>query len=295
MTVLPKKKPVWLKKKIPTGPNYRRVNQLLTQYSLHTVCQEARCPNRLQCFQQGTATFLLLGEICTRNCRFCAVKQGSPEPLDLQESYHIAKVVQELGLSFVVLTAVTRDDLPDGGADIFYQTIQKLRDNNPDIKVEALVPDFCGSPKALERVLASNPNVLNHNMETVADLYADIRPQADYERSLELLARAAKHCPDTIIKSGLMLGLGESDDGLVRVMEDLLQAGCTVLTLGQYLQPSTEKAPVARYLHPDEFALFHEKGLSMGFTEVVAGPYVRSSFLAKEAFYKAIKTKKGAT
>ncbi len=284
------KKPAWLKKKIPTGPNYRRVNKLLNQYALHTVCQEARCPNRLQCFQQGTATFLLLGEICTRNCRFCAVKQDKPEPPDFQEPDHIAKVVKELGLSFVVLTSVTRDDLPDGGATMFFETIQKLRGNNPDIKVEALVPDFCGSLNALAKVLASRPNVLNHNVETVPDLYTTIRPLADYERSLELLARASKQCPGTIIKSGLMLGLGENDEGILGVMGDLLQAGCTVLTLGQYLQPYAGKAPVARYLHPDEFAMLRDKGLSMGFTEVVAGPYVRSSFLAKEAFYKATKS-----
>jgi lipoic acid synthetase len=281
------KKPSWLKKRVPTGPNYQKVQTLLNGYALRTVCREARCPNCSECFHQGTATFLLLGDICTRNCHYCAVKQGWAHPPDREEPRRVADAVRELGLSFVVLTSVTRDDLPDGGAAHFHKTVSAIQARNPDVWVEVLIPDFQGSFQALERVLKSGPAVLNHNLETVPRLYPTVRPRADYDRSLRLLAKARTDSNGTVVKSGLMLGLGETDEEVVRVMEDLVGVGCHVLTLGQYLQPLSGKVPVARYLHPEEFEGLRERGLSLGFCEVVAGPFVRSSFQARRAFLKA--------
>ena len=281
------RKPEWLKKKIPAGPNFQRVNRLLSLHDLHTVCQEARCPNRSQCFHRGTATFLLLGDVCTRACRFCAVKGGNPVPPDPGEPERIVKAVRKLKLSYVVLTSVTRDDLPDGGANHFNRTVGALLEHVPGIRTEVLIPDFAGSADALQHVINAGPSVVNHNIETVPRLYAEIRPEADYSRSLELLQRAHAFSNSVVTKSGIMLGLGEIRTEVVHVMEDLREAGCSVLTLGQYLQPLPEKTPVARYLPPEEFAGLRELGLSMGFAEVVAGPFVRSSYEAEEAFRTA--------
>lgn len=282
-----KKKPDWLKVRIPSGPNYGKVNRLLSSQALHTVCQEARCPNRSQCFHQGTATFLLLGDVCTRTCCFCAVRNGKPEPPDPGEPERVVKAVKELKLSFVVLTSVTRDDLADGGASHFSLTLGALIEHVPGIGTEVLVPDFLGSAHALEGVLEAGPSVLNHNVETVPRLYREIRPEADYSRSLRLLQRAHRSSPGLVTKSGIMLGLGENHEEVIRVMEDLRAAGCSVLTLGQYLQPQPGNVPVSRYLPPQEFSFLRGVGLSMGFVEVVAGPFVRSSFRAEEAFRNA--------
>ncbi len=281
------RKPEWLKKEIPPAGNIRRLNRLLSGHHLHTVCREARCPNRPECFHRGTATFLLLGDTCTRNCRFCAVKTGNPQPQDPDEPGRVARAVQEMNLSYIVLTSVTRDDLPDGGASQFNRTVRRLRERIPGLHAEVLIPDFQGSEDALEMVVRSGPSVLNHNVETVPSLYEHVRPEADYQRSLDLLKHAHERSSDLVIKSGLMLGFGENRKEVVRVMEDLLNAGCRVLTLGQYLQPSSGNIPVARYLAPEVFDHFRRVGLSMGFAEVVSGPFVRSSFQAAEAFEKA--------
>jgi len=283
------RKPDWLKKPLPTGPNPRRLQSFLADRALHTVCREARCPNRAECFDRGTATFLLLGDRCTRKCAFCAVKHGLPDPPDPEEPRRIAQAVRSLNLSYVVLTSVTRDDLPDGGADHYCRTIQGLLASMPEIRVEALIPDFQGRSESLRRVALSGLAVLNHNLETVPRLYPGIRPQADYRRSLDILERA-RGCSDSLItKSGLMLGLGEEPEEVWQAMGDLREAGCEVLTLGQYLQPCKGKVEVQRYLPPEEFSRFREAGLSLGFAEVLAGPFVRSSLRAEESFREAVR------
>lgn len=261
----------------------------MTDLHLHTVCREARCPNRPDCFHRGTATFLLLGDVCTRNCRFCAVKNGKPAPQDPDEPERVARAVQEMNLSYVVLTSVTRDDLPDGGASQFSRTTRILLELIPGVRVEVLIPDFQGSVRSLEQVVQAGPSVLNHNVETVPRLYGQIRPEADYVTSLELLKRAHGLSPHLVIKSGLMLGFGEERREIIRVMEALLESGCRILTLGQYLQPLSGKTPVVRYLPPEEFQCLRRTGLSMGFDEVVAGPFIRSSFRAAEAFSKTLE------
>lgn len=281
------RKPAWLKKRVPTGPAYGRVIRLLRDRALHTVCEEARCPNRSQCFHAGTATFLLLGDRCTRGCAFCAVRHGPTGPPDPREPARVAEAARELGLRFVVLTSVTRDDLPDGGAAHFAATVRETLQDGDEREVEALVPDFQGSAASLETVLAARPSVLNHNVETVPRLYASLRPQASYRGSLELLRRAASRGPGCVTKSGIMLGLGEMRSEVLGVMEDLRQAGCAILTLGQYLQPLAGKAAVERFVPPEEFEALRTEGLSMGFAEVVAGPYVRSSYRAAEAYAHA--------
>jgi len=246
---------------------------------LHTVCEEARCPNRTHCFAQGTAAFLLLGDTCTRHCAFCAIRQGAPSPPDPGEPLGVAERAAALGLGYVVLTSVTRDDLPDGGAGQFALTIEALRLRIPEAGVEVLTPDFQGSREALALVLEAKPDVFNHNLETVPRLYPEVRPEADYGRSLDLLRRA-EGVPR---KSGLMLGLGETPEELERVFEDLLGAGVDWLTLGQYLRPTRHQLPVQRYLHPDEFEALGAKARDMGFRRVQAGPLVRSSFEASRA------------
>lgn len=284
-----KRKPDWLKQRLPSGPDFEKIKGMIGGDRLHTVCQEAGCPNIWECFSHHTATFLIMGSRCTRNCRFCAVAEGPREPPDPREPARVANVARQMGLKYVVVTSVTRDDLPDGGAGIFAETIEKIRQQIPEACVEVLIPDFQGSRKALETVLNAHPEVLNHNIETVPRLYPDVRPQADYRRSLELIRRAHESEATPITKSGLMLGLGERREEISRTLEDLLEAGCRVLTLGQYLQPSKDHLPVIRYIPPEEFEEWRKTALGMGFAEVASGPFVRSSYHAKELFQE-IKT-----
>ena len=281
-------KPPWLKRRIPSGATYQEVRRLLKHGCLHTVCEEACCPNLGECFSQGTATFLILGDRCTRNCRFCAVGHGPVGPPDPHEPQRVAEAVKAMTLKYVVITSVTRDDLPDGGAGLFAQTILAVRENAPGSMVEVLIPDFQGDDEALKKVLEARPDVLNHNVETVPRLYPTVRPGAIYERSLRLLKRAGQIVPSVARKSGLMLGLGESDDEIARTLQDLVEAGCTMVTLGQYLQPSRDHLPVERFVLPEEFDRWKETALRMGFTEVASGPFVRSSYHARE-LYQALQ------
>ena len=280
-------KPPWLKKRLPSGPDFENVKVLINKSRLHTVCQEAKCPNIWECFSKHTATFLILGERCTRNCRFCAVTHGPLTPPDPKEPARVAKAAQAMSLQYVVVTSVTRDDLPDGGAGLFAHTIREIRNRMPHTKVEVLIPDFQGNAQALETVLKAHPDVLNHNIETVPRLYSTVRPEAIYARSLELLKRV--HIFNTTIptKSGLMLGLGETSDEIHRTLQDLLEAGCRILTLGQYLQPTHKQLPVTRFVTPDEFNHWQKIAYGLGFSEVASGPFVRSSYQAHELFQAA--------
>jgi lipoic acid synthetase len=275
------RKPPWLKVPFPGGAQYLRVKGLLRSSGLHTVCEEARCPNVGECFEGGTATFLILGDICTRACAFCAVNSGRPAGLDAAEPLRVARAASRLGLRHAVVTSVTRDDLPDGGASIFAATIRAIRRLSPGTSVEVLIPDFQGSRDALAAVMAARPDVLNHNLETVPRLYRRVRPRAVYGRSLDLLARAKEMDGDVKTKSGLMVGLGEEREELLAVMADLVAVGCQVLTIGQYLQPTARHLPVARYYHPDEFAELAREGRRLGFRHVESGPLVRSSYHAE--------------
>jgi len=278
------KKPAWLKRRLPSGPGFEKVRALIDNCHLHTVCQEAKCPNIWECFSRKTATFLILGDRCTRNCRFCAVAHG-PEILpDPNEPEHVASAVHQLKLAYVVITSVTRDDLPDGGAGHFARTIQALRNRCPKVCIEVLTPDFHGNHDAWQTVLDSRPDVLNHNLETIQRLYPTVRPEADYKRSLDLIRYVADNNKDISTKSGLMLGLGETREELLTVFADLVHAGCEILTLGQYLQPSKTHLPVARYVPPEEFEELKNIALEAGFREVAAEPFVRSSYRAKELF-----------
>ena len=277
-------KPPWLKKRLPSGPDFENVKVLINKSQLHTVCQEAKCPNIWECFSKDTATFLILGDRCTRNCRFCAVTHGPLTPPDPTEPARVAKAAQAMRLQYVVITSVTRDDLPDGGAGIFADTILEIRNWMPDTKVEVLIPDFQGDAQALETVLKAHPDVLNHNIETVPRLYATVRPEAVYASSLVLLKNARAFDPAIPTKSGLMLGLGETSDEIHQTLEDLLDAGCHILTLGQYQQPTHKHLPVARYVTPNEFDHWQKIAYDLGFSEVASGPFVRSSYNAHELF-----------
>ena len=279
-------KPPWLKKRLSSGHTYNKVVRLLRECSLHTVCEEALCPNMGECFSKGTATFMILGDHCTRNCRFCAVPHGVPEPPDKEEPQKVANAVKELGLRYAVVTSVTRDDLPDGGARHFAETISAIKNQNPGIQVEVLIPDFQGSEDDLKTVVAAAPHVLNHNVETVPRLYPQVRPQAFYHRSLQLIQRVESINPAVAAKSGLMLGLGETHDEVARALQDLLGAGCRLLTLGQYLAPSKDHHPIVAYVSPDEFLRWEKTAYKMGFKGVASGPFVRSSFHAGEMFQK---------
>ncbi len=278
------RKPDWLKQRLPTGSDFEKIKGMIHKDRLHTVCQEAGCPNIWECFSNHTATFLIMGSRCTRNCRFCAVTEGPLEPPDPAEPAKVAKVARQMKLKYVVVTSVTRDDLPDGGAGHFAETIEKIRTEIPDVCVEVLIPDFQGSKEALATVLDATPDVLNHNIETVPRLYPEVRPQADYQRSLDLIHRAREYDPGLITKSGLMLGLGEYPAEIKGTLEDMLNAGCHMLTLGQYLQPSKVHLPVKRYIPPEEFDEWRKTALEMGFMEVASGPFVRSSYHARELF-----------
>ena len=247
------RKPAWLKKTLPKESEYEKVRALLSKSKLHSVCQEAKCPNIWECFSQETATFLILGDHCTRNCRFCAIAHGPSEPPDPEEPARVGEAAKGMGLSYVVVTSVTRDDLPDGGAGLFAETIKEIRKKMPNALVEVLIPDFQGNTDALQTVLDAGPNVLNHNLETVPRLYPSARPEAVYDRSLDLLKNARAHTLHIPTKSGLMLGLGESPEEVEITLKDLLGVGCSILTLGQYLQPSKEHLPVERFIPPEEF------------------------------------------
>ena len=273
------RRPDWLKAKIPSGENYARLKNLIETKKLHTVCEEARCPNMGECWNHGTATFMILGDICTRSCGFCAVKTGKPTELDAQEPYRVAEAVRTMGVRYAVITSVNRDELFDGGAQIFAETIRQIRKVNPNTKVEVLIPDFKGDEFALNIVLDAFPDVLNHNIETVPRLYPTVRPQANYQRSMVLLQRAKKR--GFVTKTGLMLGIGEESEEVINVMKDLREIHCDILTLGQYLQPTKEHLPVHRYVHPEEFKMLKEEGLRMGFRHVESGPLVRSSYHAE--------------
>ena len=276
------RKPDWIGRPLPSDPAFSRIRSLLDDGRLHTVCQEARCPNCEECFSRGTAAFLILGGSCTRRCRFCAVTQGTPERPDPDEPRRIAEASARMSLSYIVVTSVTRDDLADGGAGAFAETIRSLRACRPSARIEVLVPDFQGDEAALRTVLEALPDVLNHNLETVARLYPEVRPQAIYDRSLDLLRRTGSRAPGMAVKSGLMLGLGERPDEVESALHDLLGAGCQILTLGQYLQPKRDCLPVARFVPPKEFDAWREVAFDMGFAQVASGPLVRSSYHAEE-------------
>jgi lipoic acid synthetase len=277
----PPRKPSWLRVKMPGGGTYLGLKRLVRQHRLHTVCEEAMCPNIGECWEQRSATFMLLGDTCTRSCGFCAVKTGRPAAvLDEQEPERVAAAIALLNLRYAVITSVNRDDLEDGGSHIFAATIRAVRRRASGCRIEVLIPDFKGNWDALADVVDARPDVLNHNLESIARLYGEVRPQAKYERSLELLARV-KHRDSTMCtKSGLMVGLGETPEELLVTMRDLRRAACDLLTLGQYLCPSPRHLPVQRFYPPDEFAALKREGEAMGFTHVEAGPLVRSSYHA---------------
>jgi lipoic acid synthetase len=282
-------KPEWLRVRLPGAGEWPRVRSVLNRYGLHTVCQEALCPNLGACWGDGTATFLILGNLCTRSCRFCAVTTGKPDGTwDRSEPERVALAASELGLRYLVVTSVDRDDLDDGGASGFAATIQAVARISPQIFVEVLIPDFSGSNDALSIVVKANPAVLGHNVETVRRLTPLVRDRrSSYDRSLGVLSKSKELSSTLITKSGLMLGLGETDEEIVKTMVDLREAGCQIVTLGQYLQPSVDNLPVARYVEPAEFDRYRTIGLEMGFCEVVAGPLVRSSYRAHQAYEKA--------
>jgi lipoic acid synthetase len=281
-------RPEWLKVRLNTTGEYEEVRAMMRRLSLVTVCEEARCPNIHECWaRERTATFMLMGDICTRHCGFCAVGKGLPGSLDPEEPGRVAEAAKELGLSHAVVTSVNRDDLPDGGAAHFAATIRAIRRRSPDCTVEVLIPDFQGDGDALERVLDEAPEILNHNMETVARLYRRVRPDAKYEQSLSLLARAARRRdrenPAMRTKSGLMVGLGETEDEVLGLLRDLRASGCDIATIGQYLQPHERRLPIERYYTPEEFERLRREGEAMGFARVEAGPLVRSSYHARRA------------
>lgn len=277
------KKPPWLRKRIPLSHDLIKVKAILGETDLHTVCEEARCPNLGECFSRGTATILILGKICTRSCGFCAVQHGVPTPPDESEPQQVAEAIKKMGLQYVVVTSVSRDDLPDGGASHFTQTIRAIHGLDQEIKVEVLIPDFRGDESSLRMVLEESPDVLNHNIETVPRLYPEVRPQAEYKRSIHLLKRSKESYPRVLTKSGLMLGFGEERKEVLDLLQDLREGGCDLLTIGQYLQPRPDRLEVVRYVPPEEFEEYRKIGEEMGF-RVASGPFVRSSFHASQLF-----------
>ena len=275
------RRPEWLKAKIPGGEGYAKLKNIIDGHRLHTVCEEARCPNMGECWHSGTATFMILGDICTRSCGFCAVKTGRPDyGLDWDEPRRVVDAVKLMGVRHAVITSVNRDERTDGGAPIFAETIRLVHAEVPGTTVEVLIPDFKGSEEALAIVIEAHPDILNHNLETVPRLYRTVRPQANYEQSLEVLERSKKR--GLVTKTGLMLGIGENTEEVIGVMKDIRKTHCDILTLGQYLQPTYEHLPVDRYAHPDEFRRLKELGLEMGFRHVESGPLVRSSYHAEQ-------------
>jgi len=281
-------KPPWLKQRLPVGFICEEVSTLINNAKVHTVCQEAQCPNIWECFSRKTATFMIMGDHCTRNCRFCAVANGPNRFPDPEEPLRIARMVQNLSLDYVVITSVTRDDLPDGGASFFVRTVKEIRRKVPHALIELLTPDFQGNKDALRSIAEVRPDVLNHNIETVPRLYTIVRPEAAYRRSLDLLKHVATFDSTIITKSGLMLGLGEHPDEILNTLKDLLDAGCQLVTIGQYLQPTKAHLPVERYIPPKEFNDWRNVALEVGFAEVASGPFVRSSYHAKK-LYQTVK------
>lgn len=277
-------KPAWLKKSLPRGGDYQRVRNLLSGANLHTVCQEANCPNMFECFSRDTSTFMILGSHCTRNCRFCNVTCATPTWIDPDEPLRVARAALALKLKYVVVTSVTRDDLEDGGAGHFAATISAIKTTMPDSRVEVLIPDFQGKIESLAAVLSAKPDVLNHNIETVSSLYPSVRPEAVYQRSLDLFLNARKIDGEIPLKSGIMVGLGETTEELEQTMQDLFHHGCNILTLGQYLQPTRAHLDVEKYYSPEEFELLDGKARQIGFKKVAAGPFVRSSYQARDLF-----------
>jgi lipoic acid synthetase len=275
-------KPEWLKVRAPGSPTSLRLKALMRELNLHTVCEEARCPNIGECWNHGTATFMILGDVCTRACSYCAVAHGRPAAADLAEPARVASAIGTLGLSYVVITSVDRDDLPDGGAAIFAETVTRTRAVVPTCRIEVLIPDFQGDEQALRTVLDAGPDVLNHNTETVPRLYRMARSGGRYTRTLELLGRSREFAPSVPTKTGLMVGLGETRDELQSAFEDLRRVDCQILTIGQYLRPTGAHAPMARYYHPDEFRELKAAALDLGFVHVESGPLVRSSYHAHE-------------
>lgn len=277
----PRRLPNWLKRQLPRGNGNSFTHDLLRELRLETVCENARCPNRPECYARRTATFMILGNVCTRPCGFCSVPRGRPEALEDDEPARVAEAAHRLGLRHVVITSVTRDDLPDGGADHFYRCVVAVRERT-GAAVEVLTPDFLGDTAAIDRVIESGPEVFNHNTETVPRLYQRVRGRADYQRTLDLLARVKRQAPAMVTKSGLMLGLGETTEELFDVLADLRRVGCDVLTLGQYLAPTLKHIPVVRYVPPEEFDRLGAQARQLGFREVASGPFVRSSYHADE-------------
>ena len=283
----PLRKPAWLKVKAPGGTNYVGVKHLMRELGLNTVCEEAHCPNIGECWEHKTATFMILGDVCTRNCSYCAVAHGTPAPYDAEEPVRLAEAVTKMGLEHVVITSVDRDDLPNGGAEAFAGCVTEIRQRDPETSVELLIPDFKGSDTALQLVVDAGPDILNHNLETVARLYRIARPGGRYDRALRLLRRAKEMDPEMITKSGIMVGLGEDWDELLVAMRDLREQDVDILTLGQYLRPSGGHLPVARFYTPDEFSQLREFGRELGYRHVEAGPLVRSSYHAWEQVQRA--------
>ena len=286
------RKPEWLKIKINSNPeNISEVKKMLSRLSLHTVCEEANCPNLMECFGKRTATFMIMGRTCSRNCRFCNVESSIPESLDQKEPEHIAEAVKELGLRHVVITSVTRDDLPDGGAEHFSETIKAVKKINSNVIVEVLIPDFKGDEKALSLVIEAGPEILNHNVETIPRLYPEVRPQADYRQSLNVIRNSkilsGKSGKSIFSKSGIMVGLGETREEVLSLFRDLREADCDILTIGQYLAPSARHYPVAEYIHPDLFSFYREEAEQMGFKSTASAPFVRSSYNAAEVMKQA--------
>ena len=282
--------PQWLKVKMPGSEGYRQIKGLLDGARLNTVCAEAHCPNIGECWDRGTATFMILGDICTRACAYCAVDTGKPVGLDLQEPARVADAVERMGLRYAVITSVDRDDLPDGGASIFAQTIRQVRKRMPDTKVEVLIPDFQGDSDALKKVMDASPDTLNHNIETVRRVFGRVRPKGNYDGSLELLARAKDIVPNAVTKSGMMVGLGETWDEIIETMHDLREVDCDLLTIGQYLRPSNKHVALAKWYTPGEFDELGAIGRSLGFSHVASGPLVRSSYHADEQHASATQT-----
>ena len=280
-TELPQRKPEWIKVRLPAGPNYGRLKKLMREKGLHTVCEEAMCPNIGECWGRGTATFLLMGDTCTRSCGFCHIKTGRPPVLDEDEPRRVAESTLAMNLSHCVLTSVNRDELPNGGAHIFANTIREIRRRLPHCSIEVLIPDFKGNRAALKEVMDAHPDILNHNTETVPRLYRTVRPQANYQQSLNVLSNAKELDPTAVTKSGIMVGLGETKEEVLAVMGDLRAHQVDILTIGQYLRPSPLHLPIQRYVHPTEFEEFHQVGMEMGFRWVESGPLVRSSYHAE--------------
>jgi lipoic acid synthetase len=281
------KHPIWLREKAPDTALLTSMKAMLDKLGLHSICESANCPNQGRCFAQGTVTFLILGDICTRTCRFCAVKKGIPSTPDPSEPENVAEAIKNLNLNYTVLTSVTRDDLLDGGSDHFSKAVRAIKSSMPSVVIELLVPDFQGSLKAIQKLVAEYPHVINHNIETVPRLYSEIRPKAHYLRSLELL-RAVKEMNSHIVtKSGLMLGMGEDHQEVIQVLKDLRDVNCDIVTMGQYLSPSKSHYPVVKYLTSEEFCRLEEIGLAMGFRGIAAGPFVRSSFNAASLHQRA--------